>query len=198
MTLNFKKIITLKIPHPNCLEEACRSNIFCCHRRSNIKDIMNLSFPLRLLLSWSFALATLPAFAAPVDETCMDHGHALNVMNEQVIQWKNSTANAFLARARVSGTVDKVFPDHSGHRHFSMKIGPNVNDHIEVIYNISFGNMPIPNLGTTVEACGDYITSIAQTGSFPPSPDGAIIHWVHRANNGNHDSGYVILNGIKY
>ena len=91
----------------------------------------------------------------------------------------------------------QIFPDHSGHRHFSLKIGPADDNHIEVIYNLSFGNLPVPHLGDNVEACGDYITSIAQTGSYPPSPDGAIIHWVHRSPSG-HDSGYVILNGTKY
>ena len=132
-----------------------------------------------------------------VDETCLDHGKSLEVINDQVIVWKSSTANAFLARARIEGTVDQVFPDHSGHRHFSLKIGPKATDHIEVIYNLSFGNLPTPTIGMTAEACGDYITSIAQTGSYPPSPDGGIIHWVHRSPHG-HEAGYVILNGIKY
>ena len=127
----------------------------------------------------------------------MDHGKSLDVINQQVITWKSSTSNAFLARARIQGTVDQVFPDHSGHRHFSLKIGPNPTDHIEVIYNLSFGKLPVPTIGMTGEACGDYITSIAQTGSYPPSPDGGIIHWVHRSPRG-HEPGYVILNGIKY
>jgi hypothetical protein len=132
-----------------------------------------------------------------VDETCLDHGTPLEIINAQVLQWKISTANAFLARARIEGTIDQVFPDHSGHRHFSLKIGPELNDHIEVIYNLSFGSLPVPSLGDTVEACGDYITSIAQTGGYPPSPDGGIIHWVHRSPSG-HEPGYVILNGDRY
>ena len=121
----------------------------------------------------------------------------LDIINAQVIQRKSSTANAFLARDRIEGSVDQVFPDHSGHRHFSLKIGPGINDHIEVIYNLSFGHLPTPTIGMSAEACGDYITSIAQTGSYPPSPDGGIIHWVHRSPSG-HEPGYVILNGIKY
>lgn len=145
-----------------------------------------------VLLFSQFALA-----ASSVDETCFDHGNALEINNAEVIQWKSSTPNAFLARARIEGTVDQVFPDHSGHRHFSLKIGPQLSDHIEVIYNLSFGHLPTPAIGDTAEACGDYITSIAKTGSYPPSPDGAIIHWVHRSPSG-HDPGYVILNGIKY
>lgn len=136
-------------------------------------------------------------WSASVDETCLNHGKPLDVINDQVIKWKTTTSNAFLARARIEGTVDKVFPDHSGHRHFSLKIGPGDNDHIEVIYNLNFGALPVPVIGDTAEACGDYITSVAQTGGYPPSPDGAIIHWVHRSPSG-HEPGYVILNGVKY
>jgi hypothetical protein len=151
-----------------------------------------------LLLSFlSSLIFSSYAMAANVDETCLNHGQALDIINTQVLNWKTSTANAFMARARIEGTVDQVFPDHSGHRHFSLKIGPALNDHIEVIYNLSFGNLPVPAIGATVEACGDYITSIAQTGAYPPSPDGGIIHWVHRSPHG-HEAGYVILNGVKF
>jgi hypothetical protein len=135
---------------------------------------------------------------ATVDETCMDHKKSIEINNDQVIKWKSSTKNAFLARARIQGTVDQLFPDHAGHRHFSLKIGPNIADHVEVVYNLSFGKLPVPTVGMTASACGDYITSIAQTGSYPPSPDGAIIHWVHNSPRGSHESGYVILNGVKY
>jgi hypothetical protein len=155
-----------------------------------------------LIRKWKAAFLLLTLFssyamAVSVDETCLDHGKALDIINSEVISWKTTTRNAFMARARIEGTVDQVLPDHSGHRHFSLKIGPNLADHIEVIYNLSFGNLPVPAIGATVEACGDYITSIAQTGSYPPSPDGGIIHWVHKSPHG-HEPGYVILNGVKY
>jgi hypothetical protein len=143
------------------------------------------------------SVLTPNSYASSVDETCLDHGKPLDIINDKVLEWKSTTQNAFMSRARIEGTVDSVFPDHSGHRHFSLKIGAGTNDHIEVIYNLSFGNLPVPALGSTVEACGDYITSIAQTGSYPPSPDGGIIHWVHRSPHG-HEAGYVILNGVKY
>lgn len=130
-------------------------------------------------------------------DACLDHGRPLDIINEQVLNWKETTANAYLARARISGVVDQVYSDHSGHRHFSLKIGTEAQDHIEVIYNLQFGNLPTPSIGDKAEACGDYITSIARTGRYPPSPAGAIIHWVHRSS-GHHEPGYVILNGVKY
>ena len=159
--------------------------------------MQNLFFIKKRVLSVIFLSFLCCVSKATVDESCLDHGKLLNVINAQVLQWKKTTTNAFMARARIQGIVDQNFPDHSGHRHFSLRIGPLATDHIEVIYNLTFGKLPTPNIGDTAEACGDYITSIAKTGAFPPSPDGAIIHWVHRSPSG-HDPGYVILNGIKY
>ncbi len=159
--------------------------------------MQRLFFFKKNILPFVFVTILSVVSKANVDESCLDHGKLLNVINEQVLNWKKTTTNAFMARARIQGVVDQNFPDHSGHRHFSLRIGPLATDHIEVIYNLTFGNLPTPKIGDIAEACGDYITSIAKTGGFPPSPDGAIIHWVHRSPSG-HDPGYVILNGIKF
>jgi hypothetical protein len=129
---------------------------------------------------------------------CMDHGKTLNVDNEQALQWRSQQASGFRSRILISGTVDEVFSDQTGHRHFSVKIGPNSDDHIEVIYNESFGAMPLPQTGDPAEACGDYIVATQQNGGYPPSPDGALVHWVHRSPNGGHDNGFVILKGTMY
>ena len=137
----------------------------------------------------SFALAD-------VIPECMSHGTAIPVDNQQVITWEKSTANAFLARGHVSGTIDQLFPDRNGHNHFEITIGPNPTDKLEVVYSIAFGPLQPLAVGMTVEACGDYITSTAQTGSYPPSPSGAIIHWIHRNPSGHgHDSGFIVVNG---
>ena len=142
----------------------------------------------------------LSAFASPGggSDTCMDHGNTLSVDNEQALQWKAQQQSGFQSRVLISGTVDEVFPDETGHRHFSLKIGPNPEDHIEVIYNESFGAMPLPVQGDPAEACGDYIVATQSNGGYTPSPDGALVHWVHRSPNGNHDSGFVVLNGTVY
>ena len=51
----------------------------------------------------------------------------------------------------------------------------------------------------SIEACGDYITSTAQSGPYPPSPDGAILHWVHMNPAGRgHDAGFLAINGTLY
>jgi len=130
---------------------------------------------------------------------CLGDNGPIGVINDQVIQWKTSTRNQFLARGHVKGTVRQVYPDHSGHHHFELSIGNNQSDTIEVIYNEDFGATPDIAIGMDVEACGDYITSIAQSGPYPPSPDGAIIHWVHRAPNPQrHASGFIVVNGTLY
>jgi hypothetical protein len=128
---------------------------------------------------------------------CMSHGQALPVNDPQVVAWKHSTANQFLARAHVQGTVTRLYPDHNGHTHFEIQIAPTPDGTLEIVYNQSFGALPSLSPGMVVEACGDYITSIAQSGNYAPSPDGAILHWVHRNPSGHgHDSGYLVINGM--
>lgn len=127
---------------------------------------------------------------------CMNQGQALPISNQQVIAWKHSTANQFLARAHVVGTLTRLYPDHSGHTHFEIQLAPTPDGTLEIVYNQSFGALPALSPGMTVEACGDYITSIAQSGPYPASPDGAILHWVHRNPSGQgHDSGFLVING---
>ena len=128
---------------------------------------------------------------------CMDHGQALAIDNEKAMQLRSQQKSGYTTRLLISGIVDEVFPDHSGHRHFSVKIGPNPDDHVEVIYNLSFGSLPVPTVGETAEACGDFIVSTSQNGGYPASPDGMILHWVHRTTGG-HDPGFTILNGQLY
>ncbi len=148
-----------------------------------------------LVLSWS---ANAGYYYANQTEQCMNHGQPMAMNNQQVLQWKVSEPNGFLSRGYVQGTVDADFADLTGHHHFSIRIGPGPNDRVEVIYQLNFGMMPEPTIGSQVIACGDFINSFSQSGGYPPSPDGAIIHWVHKNPSGPHDSGFVILNGVLY
>jgi len=131
---------------------------------------------------------------------CLDNsGTPISIDNAQVIRWKTTTPNQFLARGHVQGIVRDIYPDHNGHHHFAIDLDSNPNDAIEVIYNIDFGELPSIKIGMKVEACGDYITSIAPTGQYQPSPNGAIIHWVHRnPKPQGHKSGYLVIDGLLY
>ena len=178
--------------------------------------------------TWS-ALATSGAGQVVTTvPACLDHGKVLNVMDDQVATWKSTTRNQFLARAHVTGTIHRIFPDHSGHNHFEIQMNNSAGDTLELVYNKSFGNLPSLRAGMKVEACGDYITSNHATSQYPASPDGAIMHWIHNnlggggaftaasfdglsTNKGKgpkkppvppvtsgHDAGYVAIEGVVY
>lgn len=128
---------------------------------------------------------------------CLAGGQELLSNNAAVLGWKNSTNNQYRNRAHIIGTLIKTYSDHTGHHHYSVLIGGNQNDTVEVIYNEDFGPVPQAAPGATIEACGDYITSNNSAGHFPVSPDGALVHWVHQSPHPeSHDSGYLVMNGV--
>lgn len=147
----------------------------------------------------SVFLGSLTAWAADVVPPCPAYNHNLPINNEQVLHWKRTTPNQFRERAHIEGPVVQVYPDKNGHQHFEIQVGKYAEDTIEVIYNKDFGPIPTPAIGMMVEACGDYITSTAQSGAYPPSPAGAIIHWIHMnpAMRG-HDPGFLMMDGSLY
>ncbi|MNJ92628.1 hypothetical protein D3C87_103020 [compost metagenome] len=130
----------------------------------------------------------------------MGKGQPLPVNNEQVLNWKYKSKNQFKDRGHISGVLTKVYKDKTGHRHFQVRIGEEPRDTIEVIYNQSFGRIQekVMQIGAIVEACGDYITSNKRAGGYQASPDGAVLHWVHKSTNPRHDSGYVAIEGELY
>ena len=136
-------------------------------------------------------------FAQTQIPNCMARGKIMPIDNATVLKWKHTSANQFRSRGHILGTVVRVYPDHTGHHHNEVQIGSTANDYVEVIYNEEFGIVPQASPGAKFEACGDYITANKSIGRGPPSPDGALIHWVHRSNDVvAHDSGYIVVNGI--
>ena len=130
---------------------------------------------------------------------CFDTNHVvLEINNIQVAYWKTTTPNQFHSRAHVRGPVVRIYNDHAGHNHMSVQIGSTADVAIELIYNQEVGALPEVVVGAEVETCGDYITSTAQSGTYPASPDGAIVHWVHRSTRPGHESGYVAISGVVY
>ncbi|MCM2323461.1 MAG: DUF3465 domain-containing protein [Oligoflexia bacterium] len=146
------------------------------------------------------------AFAQEIPE-CLDGGRSISVDNQQVLNWKRTTPNEFKERAYISGVLVAVYPDRNGHDHFQIQIGERPDETIEVVYNYQFGFLPNQLLpGMEVQACGDYITTTAQStptasapNGYPPSPDGAIIHWLHKNPRGRgHESGFLVIDGALY
>ena len=116
----------------------------------------------------------------------------LPINNDKIILWKQTTPNLFLARGHAIGVIGAIYPMKNGHNHFQLLLAGGGT--IEVIYNTEFGALPPLNSGMNAEICGDYITSSQDTAEYPASPDGAILHWVHKSTK-VHLSGYVIIDG---
>lgn len=158
-----------------------------------------LGFGLGRLSVFSSLLAAailLPLQTFAANPPCMAGPTALPLDNSQVLYYKRTTPNQFLARGYISGTLTRVFPPQNGHDHFEILLTPNKGDTIEVVYNKSFGPLPQLKPGMQVVACGDYITSNAPAGPYQASPSGAIIHWVHRTDNPKkHDGGFLVIDG---
>ncbi len=149
-----------------------------------------------VLSSLLVSLTANLAFADVSDVECLADGRAIEVNNEQVLNWKETTENQFKTRANVKGHVVQVLKDATGHDHFILQIGELETDIIEVVYNQEFGGIPEIELGEEIQACGDYITSNAKTKKYLPSPAGAIIHWVHLSPHPErHESGFLIIKG---
>ncbi len=149
-----------------------------------------------ILSAFVLCAAAISASADTVPACLGNNGQPIPVINQQVVQWKTSTPNDFQARAHIAGILTQAYPDKNGHIHFEIQLGPTPDTRIEVIYNEDFG--PVPQLapGMQVEACGDYITSTEQTGCYPASPDGAIIHWVHmNPSFRGHPPGFLVIDG---
>lgn len=124
---------------------------------------------------------------------------APSVNNEQVLQWKESTQSGYTGRAFVQGVVVGTLVDRGSHLHLEIDLSNVSNtrsDHLEVVYNKQFGEVPTYRQGSMVQACGDYITSTQRNGGYDPSPVGAIIHWIHMSPKENrHPSGFLAIDG---
>jgi len=163
--------------------------------------LLGMLISVSVFASFAYADAPLsqddPSQASSMD--CMGSDGAIPIDNQAVLSLKTSTPNQYLARAHVSGTIGQVYADEHGHNHFELLLGPGPTDTIEIVYNISFGELPGLQSGMSAEACGDFINSDAATSQYPESPDNAIMHWVHRNPKGRgHASGFVVIDGQLY
>lgn len=129
---------------------------------------------------------------------CMAGKQKLEIDNANVLNWKATSRDQFKGRARIKGTITKVYANTRSHTKLQATIGPSAGDTVEIVYNDSFGRIPRLPLNAAIEVCGDYITARKPFRRYPASPDGALIHWVHRSNDSGHPHGYVIIDGTVY
>jgi hypothetical protein len=137
---------------------------------------------------------------------CTDvQGDPIQENNEQVLGWKKTTPNQFHGRGFITGMLVEVLADRADHLHLDVYIGQNGlgagwDNDIEIVYNQAFGKVTGPlKPGMEITACGDYITSTRQSGRYPPSPVGVIIHWIHKSPRpAKHVSGFLVIDGRLY
>ncbi|HUP57172.1 MAG TPA: hypothetical protein VM598_06945 [Bdellovibrionota bacterium] len=129
----------------------------------------------------------------------MNNASGLRMDNAQVLRWKLTTPNQFKSRAFVQGRISKLYGEQGDHTHFAIQLGRDSREIVEIVYNKAFGTLPALRVGSVVVACGDYITATARSPQgHPASPAGAIVHWVHMSDNGNHPSGFVMIDNVMY
>jgi hypothetical protein len=136
---------------------------------------------------------------SPAQQGQFTNSSAGRVDNVQVLRWKLTTPNQFKARAIVTGRISQLYGVQGDHTHFAIQLGRDPREILEVVYNNGFGNLPPLRVGSVVIACGDYITATARSPQgHPASPAGAIVHWVHMSDNGNHPSGFLQIDNVMY
>lgn len=135
--------------------------------------------------------------------TCLDRNRQAirGDNNDEVLRWKETSKNQYKDRALIKGVLVGITLDRKSHLQLEVNLSGDENsrdvrNHIEIIYNKSFGEVGQVTAGMPVVACGDYITSNEQSGPYKPSPMGAILHWVHKSNTPDrHAHGFLSING---
>jgi hypothetical protein len=130
----------------------------------------------------------------------------MTVNNEEIVRWKDSQPNQFRERGLITGRFVTFLVNKTSHLHIDVELDTppidprdKFSNHLEVIYNREFGDVTNIKPGDRVAACGDFITATKQSGPYPPSPVGAIIHWVHKSNNTRkHADGFLMINNEVY
>ena len=99
-------------------------------------------------------------------------------------------AHRNLPQVQGSGIVVKVLKDDTNglqHQKFLLKVSDNIT--ILIAHNIDLA----PRLSDI--KVGD---AVAFKGEYVYTPKGGTVHWTHKDPRGNHESGWLQLNGKKY
>jgi len=154
-------------------------------------------------------LVSSVALAAPSPLNCtLRSGEQMQVNNEQVLQWKKTSATEFVrSRAHITGSVVKQLPPLKSsarrferepdkflklHQRYEVQIGPNKNDVVELFYNGRYEPRPALQAGDKVEACGEFVADATSSSKGGPV---AIVYWVHAAKMYPHVEGFLHSNG---
>ncbi|MDO9365031.1 MAG: DUF3465 domain-containing protein [Methylotenera sp.] len=98
---------------------------------------------------------------------------------------------AKLSDVQVSGkgfVIKLLADDNKGSRHQKFLVKINARQTLLFAHNIDLAPRVPLQIGDEVTFNGEYVYN----------PKGGVIHWTHRAPQGNHEAGWVMLNGKKY
>ncbi len=101
---------------------------------------------------------------------------------------------AFAAKrsdVQVSGkgkVIKLLADDNKGSRHQKFLVKINAQQTLLFAHNIDLASRVPLQIGDEISFNGEYVYN----------PKGGIIHWTHHAPQGDHEAGWVMLNGQKY
>lgn len=98
---------------------------------------------------------------------------------------------AKLSDVQVSGkgfVIKLLADDNKDSRHQKFLVKINARQTLLFAHNIDLAPRVPLQIGDEVTFNGEYVYN----------PKGGVIHWTHRAPQGNHEAGWVMLNGKKY
>lgn len=106
----------------------------------------------------------------------------------------SAVEHAFAAKrsdVQVSGkgkVIKLLADDNKGSRHQKFLVKINAQQTLLFAHNIDLAPRVPLQIGDEVSFNGEYVYN----------PKGGIIHWTHHAPQGDHEAGWVMLNGQKY
>ncbi len=87
------------------------------------------------------------------------------------------------------GTVTKLLADdNKGSRHQKFLVKINAQQTLLFAHNIDLAPRVPLQIGDEIRFNGEYVYN----------PKGGVMHWTHHAPQGDHEAGWVMLNGQKY
>ena len=167
------------------------------------------------IILFLLCMSPLASMALEAMPKCYSHGRELSVMNEAVVQYKQTMPNLKKIQVLVKATLVKemspTLNNFGQHQHFIVALRDDKSDQaglIEVANSMNGYIFPEASdlAAGPIYICAEYSTTNAKgfpkITKFTPSDTGAMLHWTHQADQGNigdqtmgHPNGWIYANG---
>lgn len=168
-----------------------------------------------LLILLSLSPAFSSAVLADPMPRCFGEREQLQVMNEEVIQFKQTMPNLkkiqVLVKANFVREMSPTVNGYGQHQHFIVSLRDDTTDQaalIEIAHSMNGYTFPEASdlKAGPIYICAEYSTTnvngFPKITKFTPSATGAMLHWTHQANRGEidmktggHPNGWIYANG---